>query len=81
MVDEGTTAEAGGAGTTLANGKEGGGADGAQPHGGGNLSDQQREALVKHVGQTVSHREAAQDERAVVLDAGDLGCYRSCGGQ
>ena len=65
----------------LANGEEGGGTNGAQPHGGGDLGDQQGEALVEHVGQAVSHREAAEDKRAVVLDAGGLGCYGSCGGQ
>ena len=52
-----------------------------KPHGGGDLGDQQGEALVEHVGQAVSHREAAEDKRAVVLDAGGLGCYGSCGGQ
>ena len=80
-VDERAAAQAGGAGTALAHRQQAGHADGAQAHGGGDFGDQDGEALIEHVGQAVTHGEAAEDERAVVLDAGGLGRYGNCGGQ
>ena len=50
VVDYRATAQAGGAGTSLPNGEEGGGAEGSQAHDCGNFGNQQGETLVEHVG-------------------------------